>query len=573
MRFELALLGLPAEYSQAVRNSYDLNCMSVPSKYREIGDFHEYYSGKRKAPYLTVFVGGNHEASNHLFELYHGGWVAPNIYYLGAASIIRVGPLRIAGLSGIWKGYNYNKPHFERLPYSQDDIKSIYHVRETDVRKLLQVRTQVDIGISHDWPRGIEWKGDWKTLFRQKDLFEKDAREGKLGSTGANYVMERLRPPHWFSAHLHVKFSAIRAYEEDRPVEPPPEIPFEYTMESLKYDRIGPDGKIYTVIPEHVAKAKSVKPRSMDEVDGQGAVPVVVANGSSVNVHNSDEIDINMDDDDCCDNGATNGLSRILTGSKAPTSAVIFPVVDVTVPEDVRAQLPPSFTRAAPPPSASPTKTNTKLPFPEGITNALTRFLALDKCLPERQFLQILELNPVNSAEDTTGPYVFSYDKEWLAITRVFASELRLGDRAVQNPEHKGEAFYRTQIEKEEAWVEENIVKRGLMKIPENFEVTAPVYDPSVGIYTKEQPREYSNPQTTAFCQLLAINNPFHISEDERDRRMASPPVSSGSQIFRGLGRGARGGFGGGGRSGYRGHRGRGGRSNIDIWSGRRKGF
>ena len=32
---------------------------------------------------LTIFVGGNHEASNHLQELPYGGWVAPNIYYLG----------------------------------------------------------------------------------------------------------------------------------------------------------------------------------------------------------------------------------------------------------------------------------------------------------------------------------------------------------------------------------------------------------------------------------------------------------------------------------------------------------
>ena len=121
---------------QAVRNTYDLDCMSVPMKYREIGDFHEYYSGRRKAPYLTIFVGGNHEASNHLFELYYGGWVAPNIYYMGAANVLHLGPLRIAGLSGIWKGYNYNKPHHERLPYNQDDVKSAYHVRELDVRKL-----------------------------------------------------------------------------------------------------------------------------------------------------------------------------------------------------------------------------------------------------------------------------------------------------------------------------------------------------------------------------------------------------------------------------------------------------
>ncbi|SLM36485.1 rna lariat debranching enzyme [Lasallia pustulata] len=205
---------------QAVRNSYDLNCMSVPPKYREIGDFHEYYSGVRKAPYLTIFIGGNHEASNHLWELYYGGWVAPNIYYLGAANMIRLGPLRIAGLSGIWKGYDYNKPHHERLPYNQDDVKSIYHVRELDVRKLMQIRTQIDIGISHDWPRGVEWQGYWKGLFAKKDLFEADARAGKLGSTAAKYVINRLRPPHWFSAHLHCKLK-LRLIVMPQPVARP----------------------------------------------------------------------------------------------------------------------------------------------------------------------------------------------------------------------------------------------------------------------------------------------------------------------------------------------------------------
>lgn len=45
-----------------------------------------YYSGEKKAPVLTIFIGGNHEASNHLQELPYGGWVAPNIYFLGRAS-------------------------------------------------------------------------------------------------------------------------------------------------------------------------------------------------------------------------------------------------------------------------------------------------------------------------------------------------------------------------------------------------------------------------------------------------------------------------------------------------------
>lgn len=32
-------------------------------------------------------VGGNHEAANHLWELYHGGWAAPNIHFLGYAGV------------------------------------------------------------------------------------------------------------------------------------------------------------------------------------------------------------------------------------------------------------------------------------------------------------------------------------------------------------------------------------------------------------------------------------------------------------------------------------------------------
>ncbi len=38
-----------------------------------------------------------------------GGWVAPNIYYLGHSGVVRYGGLRIAGASGIYKRYNYNK--------------------------------------------------------------------------------------------------------------------------------------------------------------------------------------------------------------------------------------------------------------------------------------------------------------------------------------------------------------------------------------------------------------------------------------------------------------------------------
>lgn len=191
--------------------------MAVSNKYRDIGDFHEYYSGARVAPILTIFVGGNHEASNHMFELYYGGWAAPNIYYMGAANLVRYGPLRIMGMSGIWKGYDYHRPHYERIPYDSDTLRSAYHIREVDVRKLLQIRTQIDVGISHDWPRGIEWAGDYDHLFKIKEHLMEDSETGKLGNVAAKQVLDRLRPAHWFSAHLHCKYTATLHHQEYQP--------------------------------------------------------------------------------------------------------------------------------------------------------------------------------------------------------------------------------------------------------------------------------------------------------------------------------------------------------------------
>lgn len=200
---------------QACRNQQDLNMTAMPERFRKMADFHQYYYGQKTAPYLTIFVGGNHEASNHLFELYYGGWVAPNIYYMGAANVLRFGPLKIAAMSGIWKGADYRKPHFERLPYNEGTMRSIYHVRELDVRKLLSYRSQIDIGISHDWPQGIEWHGDHRRLFTQRSKWAEDAKTGKLGNKAATMVMDRLRPPYWFSGHMHWKYTAVKKYSKE----------------------------------------------------------------------------------------------------------------------------------------------------------------------------------------------------------------------------------------------------------------------------------------------------------------------------------------------------------------------
>lgn len=769
----------------------------MPPKYRRMADFHEFYSGNRRAPFLTIFIGGNHEASNHLFELYYGGWVAPNVYYMGAANILRLGPLRIAGLSGIWKGYDYRKPHFERVPYNEGESVSIFHVRELDVRKMLSVQTQVDVGLSHDWPQGVEWKGDYQGLFRKKDRFEADANDGKLGSIAAKQCLDRLRPSHWFSAHLHIKYAALIQHGNYEWVRPPREprprngaplresapsrasaeskhetasnFPDKFTGPSVQNDlqpqtdeRLtkenspttrsttspsitknflpaqkspehaqvsawqnfhvdavkqeaqdtdrqlreqrertaeeertgvrsspqytfdetwkqvqlrdsagrdiasvskatrapGEDGKIPSVDGCVESRLKRPRPTTPEDVHKNGQAPYQpkIRNGlfSQLNgqmpastirglttMRNTDEIEIDLSDTSLEDDGAEAGLSspkpsnmvaieRSKDGfsrmsrekhpkrAKAegmmsddsdeggvkldPTSPPFVPRAEsiiqsasvkgkineepMTTPEKMdvdqdgvseamRAQLTELSSSFASGRTKQPV--SAALPLPAGITNTTTQFLALDKCEKGRDFLQLLELDSISQPSQASGarPYRLQYDPEWLAILRVFAPELELGGEpngAI--PQHKGDTHYQERIIEEEKWIGEHVVRSDRLTVPENFTMTAPIYDPNEEVAITDSPREYTNPQTSAFCQLIGIENKFDFDEDGREERRARgprPAESGFSRDGRGGGRGfGGGGYGGRGRGGYNG--GRGGRGRGRGGRGRGRG-
>lgn len=194
---------------QATRNKDDLQCMAVPKKYQDICTFYKYYSGEKVAPILTVFVGGNHEASNHLQELPYGGWVAPNIYYLGYAGVVTIGGIRIAGISGIYKGHDYLKGRFECPPYNEETKRSVYHIRNIDVFRLKQMKSPIDIMISHDWPRGVYKYGDVERLLSRKEFFREQIDANTLGSKPSEELLHELKPSYWFAAHLHCKFVSI----------------------------------------------------------------------------------------------------------------------------------------------------------------------------------------------------------------------------------------------------------------------------------------------------------------------------------------------------------------------------
>lgn len=103
---------------QAIRHSSDLAALAVPRKHlQHTGDFYKYYTGEAKIPILTLCIGGNHEASSYMRELYFGGWLCPNLYYLGAAGVVQVcsgdvSLARVLGISGIFKPYAFQERSF-----------------------------------------------------------------------------------------------------------------------------------------------------------------------------------------------------------------------------------------------------------------------------------------------------------------------------------------------------------------------------------------------------------------------------------------------------------------------------
>lgn len=341
---------------QSVRNEADMECMAVPKKYRQMNTFYKYYSGEKKVPILTIFIGGNHEASNYLAELPYGGWVCPGIYYLGYASIVNYGGIRIGGLSGIYKKHDYRKGHYERPPYSNDEMRSAYHVRNLEVYRLKQIQQPIDIMMSHDWPTGIYHHGNRDELFRKKSFFEREAMSNTLGSPPAEELLHDLKPDYWFSAHLHVKFSALLEHKND-----------------------------------------------------------------------------------------------------------------------------------------------------DGTVQKTTKFLAIDKCLPGRDFLQILEF-----PEKSERPFELSYDTEWLAVLQATNHLLSTSRDIVHMPSKGYCSKWKYNVNMKQMAAVRTAFGDDL-KIPDSFDQTVRVYDPNSIERNSKQPSLMINPQTTALCSRLQVIDPCVI--------------------------------------------------------------
>uniref|UniRef100_A0A7S0E8Z8 Lariat debranching enzyme C-terminal domain-containing protein n=1 Tax=Hanusia phi TaxID=3032 RepID=A0A7S0E8Z8_9CRYP len=239
-------------------------------------------------------------------------------------------------------------------------MRSAYHVREYEVWKLGMLTGDVDIFLSHDWPRGITRHGDERRLLRTKRFLEEEVRNNALGNPYTAPLLDKLKPSYWFAAHLHTKFAAVYEHKD---------------------------------------------------------------------------------------------------------------------------------------------------------AGKCTKFLSLDKCLPNRDFLQAIHIETEGSASGEDVSSSIRYDPEWLAILRAAEPYRSLGRQAAMLPDPE---TFRAEVEKQREWVKQRMSEDAdFNRIPHNFELTLPPYNPherSAG-----QPEFHPSPQTLHLVNKLEIAMP-HVGVNQPEQ-------------------------------------------------------
>jgi lariat debranching enzyme len=146
----------------------------------------------------------------------------------------------------------------------------------------------------------------------------------------------------------------------------------------------------------------------MSDSEGDAAKPTTAT--TSQVVKNPDEIDIALDDDD--DESQVQDTKEEKKETAASSSNPDEIQIEMDDEGEEESEETPRGQQQQQSSTSSSASTRQRA--------SCTKFLALDKCLPNRNFLEFIDL------PDVQGPVEFNYDEEWLSIVRTLDAFLSL---------------------------------------------------------------------------------------------------------------------------------------------------
>ncbi|KAG8839251.1 hypothetical protein FRB91_007129, partial [Serendipita sp. 411] len=209
-------------------------------------------------------------------------------------------------------------------------------------------------------------------------------------------LLKGLRPQWWLSAHLHIKFQA----EVD------------HTGKGAKSKIKGKPGQSKGAL-ESMSNDSNTLRRRQKQTDTR---------------LNTEEIVMDDDDEDEVIEQSTKELPKV---QHPNTDEILMDDEEETLEDDHTVA--PAAEEAV---ASTAEEGSASSPRPTASAGSLpetTRFLALDKCLPGRTFLEIIDIPTSTPVDDNTPPR-FTFDPEWLAICRAMHPLLSTERRSTIQP-------------------------------------------------------------------------------------------------------------------------------------------
>lgn len=221
------------------RDAADVATMDAPAKYRKVGEFPNFYTGKAMFPWPIWFIGGNHEPYGFLDRCSAGEAIAPNCFYLGRVGAVMLEGVNVVGVSGVYREERFTRGRPDIAQCDRYSNQEYIGFTEAEIERALELRSP-DILLLHDWPCGAINPADAAQFVTCKYSIDYTT----VGNEYARLLVDFLVPQWVLCGHLHVKYRHRIAGNSGRETQFLALANVQSGRDAIAFFRVTPEGQI-----------------------------------------------------------------------------------------------------------------------------------------------------------------------------------------------------------------------------------------------------------------------------------------------------------------------------------------